>query len=108
MKIKTFFVIFSNARSILKLMLCNRNLTKLVYLTLLSSNRRALALKLSELLKKIQNFHKNKDINLATKITIIGDIYNWVKSQQSKFQVWRPPLWFIRVKQEIWWKKFAL
>ena len=34
MKTKTFFVIFSNARSILKLMPCKRNLTKLVYLTL--------------------------------------------------------------------------
>ena len=29
MKTKTFFVLFSNARSILELMLCNRNLTKL-------------------------------------------------------------------------------
>ena len=34
MKIKTYFVLFSNARSILKLMLCNRNLTKLVHPTL--------------------------------------------------------------------------
>ena len=48
MKTKTFFVLFSNARSILELMLCNRNLTKLVYQILLSSNYRACALKLSE------------------------------------------------------------
>ena len=35
---KPFFVLFSNACSILEFMLCNRNLTKLVYQTLLSSN----------------------------------------------------------------------
>ena len=56
MKSKTFFCPFSNARSILELMLCNRNLTKLVYQTLLSSNGRGLALNLSEHLKKGQNF----------------------------------------------------
>ena len=36
-KTKTYFVLFSNARSILELMLCNRNLTNLVYPTSLSS-----------------------------------------------------------------------
>ena len=56
MKTKTFFVVFSNARSILELMLCNQNLTKLVYPTLLSSDCKAWALKLSEHLKKQQNF----------------------------------------------------
>ena len=41
---KTFFVVlFSNACSILELFLCNQNLTKLVYPTLLSSNCRAWA-----------------------------------------------------------------
>ena len=49
---KLFFVLFSNACSILKLKLCNQNITKLVYETLLSSNCRAWALKLSEHLKK--------------------------------------------------------
>ena len=49
------FVVFSNARSILELMLCNRNFTKLVYQTLLSSDCRAWALKLSKHLKKGQN-----------------------------------------------------
>ena len=48
---KIMFV-FSNACSILELMLCNQNLTKLDILTLLSSNCRAWALKLSEHLKK--------------------------------------------------------
>ena len=48
------FVVFSNVRSILKLMLCNRNLTKLDKLTLLSSDCRASALKLSKHLKKQQ------------------------------------------------------
>ena len=39
MKIKkTYFVLFSNARFILELMLSNQNLTKLVYPTLLSLN----------------------------------------------------------------------
>ena len=35
MKTKKYLVLFSNALLILKLMLCNRNLTKLVYQTLL-------------------------------------------------------------------------
>ena len=56
MKTKTFFVVISNARSILELMLCNPNLTNLVYQTLLSSDFRACVLKLSEPLKKQQNF----------------------------------------------------
>ena len=54
MKTKTYFVFFSNACSILELMFCNQNLTKLVYPTLLSSNCSAKALKLSEHLKKLQ------------------------------------------------------
>ena len=41
MKIKHGLLIFSNARSINELMLCNQNLTKLLYPTLLSSNCRA-------------------------------------------------------------------
>ena len=56
MKTKTYLVVFSKARSILELMLCNRNLTKLVYQTLLGSDCRALALKLSEHLKEKLNF----------------------------------------------------
>ena len=56
MKTKTCFCHFSNACSILELMLFNRNLPKKVYQTLLSSNCRALALKLSKHLKKWQNF----------------------------------------------------
>ena len=52
MRTKTFFFILLNARWILKLMLCNWNLTKLVYLTLLSFDCRAWALKFSELLQK--------------------------------------------------------
>ena len=47
-------VLFSNACLILELMLCNENLTKFDILTLLSSNCRALALKLSGHLKKGQ------------------------------------------------------
>ena len=39
MKTTKYIVVSSNARSILKLMLCKRNLTKLVYQTLLSSDR---------------------------------------------------------------------
>ena len=46
------FCCFLNARSIWELMLCNPNLTKLVYQTLLSFDCRAWALKLSEHLKK--------------------------------------------------------
>ena len=56
MKTKTYFVIFSNVCSILELMFCNQNLTKLVYQTLLSSDCGVWALKLSEHLKKQQNF----------------------------------------------------
>ena len=37
---------------------------------------------------------------------MIGDIYNWVKRQKSKFQVWRPPRLFSRLIQGIWWKKW--
>ena len=46
---------FSNARSILELMLCNSHLTKLDILTLLSSDCRAWATKLSKHLKKWTN-----------------------------------------------------
>ena len=62
MKTKTYFVVFSNARSVLELMVCNQNLTKfniltkLVHQTWLSSDCRAWALKLSEQLKKQHNF----------------------------------------------------
>ena len=56
MKTKTLFFVFSNARLILELMLCNPNLKNLVYQTLLTSDFRACALKLSEPLKKQQNF----------------------------------------------------
>ena len=56
MRTKTLFVLFSKACSILKLMLCNQNLTKLVYQTLFSSSCRACALKLSKLGK---NVHQN-------------------------------------------------
>ena len=38
---KHFLSFFSNARSILELLLCNRKFTKLGYQTLLSSNCRA-------------------------------------------------------------------
>ena len=56
MKTKTFFVLFSNAHSILELLFCNLNLTKLVYQTLVSSNCRARDLKLNKHLKKGQIF----------------------------------------------------
>ena len=49
-----YFVVFSNAHSILELMLCNRNLTKFDILTLLSSDCKAWALKLSKPLKNQQ------------------------------------------------------
>ena len=51
---KILFV-FSNARPVLELMLCNQNWTKLDKLILLSSNCRAWALKLCEHLKKRTN-----------------------------------------------------
>ena len=47
-------VAFSNALSIFELMLCNRNLTKFDILTLLSSDCRAWAQKLSKHLKRQQ------------------------------------------------------
>ena len=47
--------VFSNARSILKLMLCNRSITKLDILTLLSCDCRAWALKLIKHIKKQTN-----------------------------------------------------
>ena len=50
-----FLVLFSNACSILE-MHCNRNLTKLVYQTLLCSGCKAWALKLSRYLKKGKHF----------------------------------------------------
>ena len=56
MKTNTYFVIFSNASFILEVMLFNRNLRKLIYQALLSSDCRALALKLSECLKKGTHF----------------------------------------------------
>ena len=70
MKTKTLFVLFSNARSILELMLCNRNLTKLGYQTLLSSNGKAWSLKLSEHLKKRTTF----SIKIRLKRTIIRQL----------------------------------
>ena len=45
-------VLFSNAHSILELMLCNRNLPKLDILTLLSSNCRAWAFKIEQEFEK--------------------------------------------------------
>ena len=56
MKTKTYLAVFSNAISVLELMLCNQNFKELVYQTLLSSDCRLWALKLSEHLKKQQNF----------------------------------------------------
>ena len=50
--LKENFVLFSYACSILELLLCNRNLTTFDILTLLGSDCRARALKLSEHLKK--------------------------------------------------------
>ena len=35
---------------------------------------------------------------------MVGDIYNWVKRQKSKFQVWHPLRLFSRLIQGIWWK----
>ena len=55
-RLKHGLLVFPNARSILELMLCNRNLTKLVYPTLLSSDCRAWTLKLSENLKTRTKF----------------------------------------------------
>ena len=71
MKTKTYFVVFSNACSILELMLCNRNLTKLVYQTLLSSDCRAWALKLGEHLKKQQK--------ISIKIMLIRSLIRQLK-----------------------------
>ena len=73
MKTKTYFVIFSNASSILELMLCNGILTKVVYQNSLNSDSKARALKLSECFKNYKIFHKNrakKDIKL--KVTMGG------------------------------------
>ena len=70
MKTKKYFVIFSIAGSILELILCNRNLTKLVCLSLLSSDCRAWALKLSEYLKKWQK----KSLKIGPERTIIRQI----------------------------------
>ena len=44
------------------------------------------------------------DGSKANKRVIVGDIYNWVKSQKSKFQVWRSPRLFSSLIQSIWWK----
>ena len=66
MKTKTYFIVFSNARSIFKLMLCNLNLTKLVYQTFLSLYCKAWALKFSEHLKR-----KKNSIKIGLKRTLI-------------------------------------
>ena len=50
--------VFSNSCSILELMLCNWNLEKLVYPSLLSSICRAWAWKLSEYLKERKKIHQ--------------------------------------------------
>ena len=68
------FVIFSNARSILKLMLCNQNLTWLDIITLLSSDCRAWPLKLCKHFKKWQNIFclhfANSDLNIIFSRTL--------------------------------------
>ena len=69
MKTKTYFVIFSNAPSIFELMRCNQNLLKLVYPTLLSSDCRAWALKLSKYLKNV-----NVSIKMGLKRTKIRQL----------------------------------
>ena len=79
---KTYYVVFSNACSILELMLCNWNLTKLVYQTLLSSDRRAWALKLSKYLKKQQHFPSKwkwhlKIFFLNLKLTVLHISFLW-------------------------------
>ena len=56
MKKKNFFVVLWNACTILELMLCNQNLTKFVYQTMLSSDSRAWALQLCKHLKKTTKF----------------------------------------------------
>ena len=55
MKTKFFFVVFSNDCSILELMFCTQNFKKLLNETLFCYDCRALALKLSEHLKKKKN-----------------------------------------------------
>ena len=51
-----------DACSILELLLCNQNLTKLVYPTLLGSDGRAYVPQLSEHLKTDKKSHKNKGL----------------------------------------------
>ena len=91
-KTKSFLCRFFNARKILELMLCKRNLTKLLYQTLLISDYRALALKLSEYLKKKFTF----SIKIRLKRTIIRS-----RSEQTPGSVFHPSdkigkklLWF--------------
>ena len=39
---------------------------------------------------------------------MLGDIYNWVESQKSKFQVWRPPRLFSSLMQgKAMWNKIV-
>ena len=74
MQAKIFLVVFSNAHSILELMLCNQNIPKLLYQTLLSSHCNAWALKWSEHLKKTRKLSfkisLKRTINMKLKRTI--------------------------------------
>ena len=51
------------------------------------------------MLHYVTNFYQPLKSNIG-----IGDINNCVKSQKSKFQVWRPPRLFCRLIQGIQWK----
>ena len=101
------FVVISNARSFLQLMLCNQNLTKFFILTLLSSNCRAWALKLSEHLKNNKIFFSlyfvnsiftmiffaissllEKDSYLKSLLNLCDD-FNWKKISKTVIKLFK-------------------
>ena len=86
MKIKTYFVIFSNARLILELMLCNQSLEKLVYQTLFSSDCRAQALPVFEKSTKFS-------IKIGQKRTLIMQLNRTIN--QCKFLTWGKKHFFV-------------
>ena len=81
--LKILFV-FSNARSIFKVMLRNMNLTKLDMLTLLSSNMTAPTLKTNEHLKKLTT-HYLHFANSNLKVIFIHFILSIIK---KLFHIW--------------------
>ena len=93
MKVKAYFVIFSNDCSILELMLWNPNLPKLVYRTLLGSDCKAWPLKLSEHSKKKKKIHNKK-----AKKTLFRQLKGLLIN--VKFLIWG--------KTHFFWKNFLL